>query len=209
MQAEVDATQDTEFHDALRAHGIIPPKPPSRSPSPELPSAGEMRTQALKQATVDDLDLELEGELDDEEQKLLEKIRRQRMSQLRAETKKARFGRVYPISRPDYTREVTEASKQDPDADPDSHFNDDEGREADSASKADKQRQGGTGVVCFLYKTALTHVVSSPATSTLSPPNIPLPSLSASSAINASQTIPIATSPRCSSTATASCIVKS
>ncbi|TKY90833.1 hypothetical protein EX895_000831 [Sporisorium graminicola] len=152
MQAEVDATQDTEFHDALRAHGIIPPKPPSRSPSPELPSAGELRTQALKQATVDDLDLELENELDDEEERLLEKIRRQRMSQLRAETKKARFGRVYPISRPDYTREVTEASKEDPDANPDAQRDDEQEQKPDTTSNADKQRQGGTGVVCFLYK---------------------------------------------------------
>ncbi|EST06538.1 Phosducin, thioredoxin-like domain protein [Kalmanozyma brasiliensis GHG001] len=148
MQAEVDPTQDTEFHDALRAHGIIPPKPPSRSPSPELPSASELRSQSLKQATVDDLDLELETALDDEEEKLLEKIRRQRMSQLRAETKKARFGRVYPISRPDYTREVTEASKVDPDADPDSTTN-------ESGEWADKQRTGGTGVVCFLYKNGI------------------------------------------------------
>ncbi|SPO21210.1 related to phosducin homolog, likely to be involved in regulation of pheromone response [Ustilago trichophora] len=156
MQAEVDATQDTEFHDALRAHGIIPPKPPSRSPSPELPSASEMRTTALKQATVADLDLELEGELDDEEEQLLEKIRRQRMSQLRAETKKARFGRVYPISRPDYTREVTEASKVDPDAPTDSQTYNDEEEEKRSKNagqtSADKQRVGGTGVVCFLYK---------------------------------------------------------
>lgn len=159
MQAEVDATQDTEFHDALRAHGIIPPKPPSRSPSPELASAREMRTQALKQATVDDLDVELENELDEEEEKLLDKIRRQRMSQLRAETKKARFGRVYPINRPDYTREVTEASKQDPDADtdadadPDTYQPDEEqNRKHTQATAADKQRQGGTGVVCFLYK---------------------------------------------------------
>ncbi|KAJ1030093.1 hypothetical protein NDA16_001006 [Ustilago loliicola] len=152
MQAEIDPTQDTEFHDALRAHGIIPPKPPSRSPSPELPSANELRTSALKQATVSDLDLELEGEIDDEEEKLLEKIRRQRMSQLRTESKKARFGRVYPISRPDYTREVTEASKVDPDADPDSRPEIQDQDKSTKASNADKQRQGGTGVVCFLYK---------------------------------------------------------
>ncbi|GAC73848.1 conserved phosducin-like protein [Moesziomyces antarcticus T-34] len=145
MQAEVDATQDTEFHDALRAHGIIPPKPPSRSPSPELPNASELRSQALKQATVSDLDLELEGAVDDEEERLLDKIRRQRMAQLRAETTKARFGRVYPISRPDYTREVTEASKTDPDTDAES-------APAQPAEGTDKQRQGGTGVVCFLYK---------------------------------------------------------
>lgn len=155
MQAEVDATQDTEFHDALRAHGIIPPKPPSRSPSPDFPSASEMRTSALKQATVSDLDVELEGELDDEEEKLLEKIRRQRMSQLRSETKKARFGRVYPISRPDYTREVTEASKIDPDSNQQQQQEEEDeqdGKTGGAENNKDKQRQGGTGVVCFLYK---------------------------------------------------------
>ena len=153
MQAEIDPTQDTEFHDALRAHGIIPPKPPSRSSSPELPTANELRTSSLKQAAVEDLDLELEGKIDDEEEKLLEKIRRQRMSQLRTETKRARFGRVYPISRPDYTREVTEASKIHPDANPDSQPQiEQEERNSNGTSAADKQRHGGTGVVCFLYK---------------------------------------------------------
>ncbi|SAM60649.1 related to phosducin homolog, likely to be involved in regulation of pheromone response [Ustilago bromivora] len=153
MQAEIDPTQDTEFHDALRAHGIIPPKPPSRSPSPELPTANELRTSSLKQAAVEDLDLELEGKIDDEEEKLVEKIRRQRMSQLRTETKKARFGRVYPISRPDYTREVTEASKIDPDANPESQLQiEQEERNSNGTSAASKQRHGGTGVVCFLYK---------------------------------------------------------
>lgn len=137
MQAEVDVTQDTEFHDALRAHGIIPPKPPSRSPSPELPSAAETRTQTLKQATVEDLDLQLDGEEDEQEERLLESIRRQRMAQLRQETNNARFGRVYPITRPDYTREVTEASKAGAESA-------EEGTETSSLK--------GTGVVCFLYK---------------------------------------------------------
>lgn len=137
MQAEVDVTQDTEFHDALRAHGIIPQKPPSRSPSPELPSAAEVRSQALKQATVEDLDLQLDGEVDEQEERLLDSIRRQRMAQLRQETRSARFGRVYPITRPDYTREVTEASKSS----------------AEPAEEGeDSKSLKGTGVVCFLYK---------------------------------------------------------
>ena len=45
--------------------------------------------------------------------------------------KRARFGRVYPIGREDYTREVTEASKISEDGDED---------------------EKGTGVICFLYK---------------------------------------------------------
>ena len=43
----------------------------------------------------------------------------------------ARFGRVYPIAREDYTREVTEASKVNEEGD---------------------AQQRGTGVVVFLYK---------------------------------------------------------
>lgn len=43
----------------------------------------------------------------------------------------ARFGRVYPISREDYTREVTEASKVNEEGD---------------------EQERGTGVVVFLYK---------------------------------------------------------
>jgi hypothetical protein len=43
----------------------------------------------------------------------------------------ARFGEVIPISREDYTREVTEASAKDAE---------------------DDDNEKGTGVVCFLYK---------------------------------------------------------
>ena len=77
------------------------------------------------QATVADLDEELET-ADDDEERILLRLRQQRMQELSSSAKMARFGRVYPISRPDYTREVTDASKDD-------------------ISPA------GTGVVCFLY----------------------------------------------------------
>lgn len=57
--------------------------------------------------------------------------RRQRLADERVEDQKARFGRVYPIGRDDYTHEVTEAS----------NLNED-----------DDEEETGTGVVCFLYK---------------------------------------------------------
>lgn len=57
--------------------------------------------------------------------------RRQRLAEERKDDKRARFGRVYPIGREDYTREVTEASNVDEEDDDD---------------------ETGTGVVCFLYK---------------------------------------------------------
>ena len=64
------------------------------------------------QATVADLDEELET-ADDDEERILLRLRQQRMQELSISTKMARFGRVYPISRPDYTREFTDASKED------------------------------------------------------------------------------------------------
>jgi hypothetical protein len=60
---------------------------------------------------------------------MIEKHRLQRIIELQKEDK-SRFGRVYPIGRDDYTKEVTEASEVDIEGDP--------GK--------------GTGVVCFLYK---------------------------------------------------------
>jgi len=55
---------------------------------------------------------------------------------MQADERKARFGRVYPIGREDYTREVTEASMVDED---------------------DDTKELGTGVVCFLYKDGIPH----------------------------------------------------
>ena len=115
-------------YDALRAHGILPPKPEApRTPSPPPPP------------TLDELDLtqdelrELaEDAPDDDEGRVLESYRRARLAEMQREVRRARFGRVYPIGRDDYQREVTDASKED-----------EEGEE----------RVGhGTGVVCFLYK---------------------------------------------------------
>ena len=66
----------------------------------------------------------------DETERMIEKFRQQRLEEERRRAK-ARFGRVYPIGRDDYTREVTEASQVAQDGKPEGH---------------------GTGVVCFLYK---------------------------------------------------------
>ena len=67
----------------------------------------------------------------DEAERMIDAYRRQRILAERKADKKARFGRVYPIGRDDYTREVTEASAIDED---------------------DDTEEKGTGVVCFLYK---------------------------------------------------------
>lgn len=68
---------------------------------------------------------------DEIKQRIIEHHKRQRAIEEREGLKRARFGRVYPIGRDDYTREVTEASKESAEGD---------------------QQDKGTGVVCFLYK---------------------------------------------------------
>jgi hypothetical protein len=67
---------------------------------------------------------------DEETERVILAYRQKLVADLRREEKLGRFGRVYPISRDDYTREVTEASRVD-----------EPGKEG-----------SGTGVVCFLYK---------------------------------------------------------
>lgn len=129
--------QNTNSNDALRAQGILPPKsPPPRSPSPEL----EPTTKDRFDQGDSDLDEdELLGLEDDLPASVLDKYREARMAEYQAaDAQRRRFGGgIGEISRQDYTRDVTEASKQTPEDVP-------EGVNV-------KQ---GTGVVCFLYNDA-------------------------------------------------------
>lgn len=116
-------------NDALRKHGILPPlekPPPSPSPPPS-PTLDDL----LDDFTPKELQEISEDAHDDEAERIIAEYRRQRIAEIREDEKKARFGRVYPIGREDYTREVTEASMIDEDGD---------------------SKELGTGVVCFLYK---------------------------------------------------------
>ncbi|KAJ7801730.1 thioredoxin-like protein [Mycena leptocephala] len=139
----INADEDTEFNDALRKHGILPPKeapPPSPSPPPS-PTFDDL---------LDDFTLAELGELaedagDDDAERAIHAHARQRAAEERTANKLARFGRVYPIGREDYTREVTEASNVD--EEPSSTSSTD----AD-ADDAEEQKGQGTGVVCFLYR---------------------------------------------------------
>ncbi|KAF8894756.1 thioredoxin-like protein [Infundibulicybe gibba] len=125
----INPDEDTEFNDALRKHGILPPREPT-PPSPPPPPSPTF-DDLLNDFTPSEL-LEIsEDAPDDEAQRMIAAYRQQRIKDERKMDKKACFGRVYPIGREDYTREVTEASTIDEDDD-------------------DKER--GTGVICFLYK---------------------------------------------------------
>lgn len=116
-------------NDALRKHGILPPRPPT-PPSPSPPPSPKLEDD-LEGLTLSELQELGEDVNDAETERMIEHFRKQRIADLK-KLQGARFGRVYPIGREDYTREVTEASKIDAD--------DEEGKGK------------GTGVVCFLYK---------------------------------------------------------
>lgn len=64
----------------------------------------------LEGKDLDELD-ELE---DDEDEAFLEQYRQKRMAELNGLQKKALHGSVYPLSKPEYQREVTDASKNGP-----------------------------------------------------------------------------------------------
>jgi len=136
----INPDEDTEFNDALRKHGILPPRPktPPTPPPPPSPTLSDL----LDDFSPSELRELGEDAPDDEAERLINEYRDKRLEEERKEQKKARFGRVYPIGREDYTREVTEASEIDEELD--------ENEEEDEADSKGKWK--GTGVVCFLYK---------------------------------------------------------
>ncbi|TKA50989.1 hypothetical protein B0A53_05681 [Rhodotorula sp. CCFEE 5036] len=129
MSGAIDYTADTEFNDALRRHGIIPPKQStqdgSRSPSPPPRPASPTLSEELD---LQDLDINRDDRTRRED---LERALEERKRHERDQLGKRKFGRVYPIGKVDYKREVTEASNEELPGEPEGW---------------------GTGVVCVLFK---------------------------------------------------------
>ncbi|KAI0125140.1 hypothetical protein BJ170DRAFT_585017, partial [Xylariales sp. AK1849] len=100
-------------NDILRKHGVIPEKPPSPTPMIEeaiLEGRRLAHENRLEGKDIDELD-----ELEDlEDETFLEQYRQKRMQELNSLTKKSIHGTVYPISKPEYQREVTEGSNNGP-----------------------------------------------------------------------------------------------
>lgn len=100
-------------NEILRSKGIIPPKPPS--PTPAIEEALLVAHQLAHDNRLEGKDLdELAALEDDEDEAFLESYKQKRLGELSALQKKALHGSVYPISKPDYSREVTEASQKGP-----------------------------------------------------------------------------------------------
>jgi hypothetical protein len=97
----------------LRKHGIIPDKPPS--PSPLLQEALEQGRRLAHENRLEGKDLDELAELEElEDEDFLESYKQQRLKELQTLAKKSVYGSVYPISKPEYNREITEASNQGP-----------------------------------------------------------------------------------------------
>ncbi|KUJ13778.1 putative Phosducin-like protein 2, partial [Mollisia scopiformis] len=108
-----DPNADTEWNDILRKHGVIPEKPPS--PTPLIEEAILEGRRLAHENRLEGKDLDELDELEDlEDENFLEAYRQQRVQELASLTKKAVHGTVYPISKPDYSKEVTDASQNGP-----------------------------------------------------------------------------------------------
>ena len=107
--------EDTEWNDVLRAHGILPPRPPS--PTAELEAAMEEAVERAHANRLEGKDLDELDELEDdglEDEEFIQFYREKRMAEIKAQATRERFGSVIHISKPQYTEEITDASKQWP-----------------------------------------------------------------------------------------------
>ncbi|KAI9224015.1 thioredoxin-like protein [Blastocladiella britannica] len=108
--------EDTEWNDILRARGILPNKSGDVEVTEDdlaaivdaAATAAFSREGQLDRATLDEL-AELEDEEDD---RVLESYRRRRMAEMKDAASRKRFGEVTAISKPDFVREVSDASKE-------------------------------------------------------------------------------------------------
>ncbi|KAJ2776232.1 phosducin [Coemansia javaensis] len=102
--------EDTEWNDILRKHGILPQQVKVTQNDiydSAVAQAQEEESRRLEGLGVDEL-AALEDEEDD---RVLEQYRRQRVAEMQAQAARERFGELVQISEPQYKAEVTEASR--------------------------------------------------------------------------------------------------
>lgn len=110
-----DPNADTEWNDVLRAKGIIPPKEKEVSEEDivnilEATIQNKTSGKSYEDMSLDELN-EKEDDVDEEEERIFEEYRRQRMAEMKQAQLKARFGEVREISKVDYVTEVNKAGE--------------------------------------------------------------------------------------------------
>ncbi|RKO96990.1 hypothetical protein CXG81DRAFT_3286, partial [Caulochytrium protostelioides] len=103
-----------EWNDVLRSKGIIPEKEPEITEE----AIQAMMDQVIKEqmgikdvADMDKDELDLLLEEDDENSEVMQAYRRARLAEMQ-NMRDRQFGSILHLSKPDYTREVTDASKK-------------------------------------------------------------------------------------------------
>ena len=111
VPVEVDPTEDTQWNDILREKGVIPERSPS--PTAELEAALEEAVKKQHDNRLEDKDLDELDELEDEEDDdFLNSYKQKRFNQIKELSQRQRFGLVFPITKPEYKEEVTDASQE-------------------------------------------------------------------------------------------------
>lgn len=105
------ANSCTSRNDILRKHGIIPEKPPD--PEAVIEEALQKAQEQAHDSRLENKDLDELHDLEDEEDEaFLEIYRKQRLAELANLQKASIHGQVYPLQKPDYAKDVTEASSK-------------------------------------------------------------------------------------------------
>ncbi|KAL8413304.1 hypothetical protein RB594_004789 [Gaeumannomyces avenae] len=108
-----DPDADTEWNEILRKHKIIPEKAPD--PTPMIEEAILEARKIAHDNRLEGKDMDELQELEDEEDEaFMEQYMQKRMAEMRELSKKSVHGSVYPLSKPEYQRAVTEASSSGP-----------------------------------------------------------------------------------------------
>ncbi|KAI8979958.1 thioredoxin-like protein [Pilobolus umbonatus] len=107
-----DPNADTE-NDILRSKGILPPKDTDNDDRLEDAYVDLMKNRQAEKSNLDNKDLDELDELEDlEDDDILNQYRHKRMMEMRALASKEKYGEVTEISKPEFVKEVTDASKE-------------------------------------------------------------------------------------------------
>jgi hypothetical protein len=107
--------EDTQWNDVLRAKGIIPQKEAEVTEDDIVNMVEKTIEHKTRERGFDDMNLDElndnEDDIDEEDEKVFEAYRRQRLQELKAAQKSAIFGDVREISRDEYVQEVNKAGE--------------------------------------------------------------------------------------------------
>ncbi|KAJ2806776.1 Proteolipid protein 2 [Coemansia helicoidea] len=103
--------EDTEWNDILRKHGILPQQ--VKVTQNDIYDSAVAQAQEEESRRLERLDIDELAELEDEEDdRVLEQYRQQRVAEMQAQAAREKYGELVQISEPAYKSQVTECSKQ-------------------------------------------------------------------------------------------------